>query len=178
MLSIKDTKKIEEIKSISIKSNFSVSSKLTELLRIFKLSRLCCQNKMLKLKGFKVDEILSILLLFPFLAIQSVNSLYKSRLKDTVTLQKDAFFRLKNNESNNWRNLLYLFAKKQQQLSKRSLLQATNSPKCLIVDDSTIAKTGMAIEFIGKVYDHVIQRCVLGLSSWPWVSGMVTTCFR
>lgn len=162
MLSIKDTIEIEAIRSISAKSNFSISSKLAELFRLFDLNRLCSRNKMLKLKGFKVSEILSILFLFPFLAIQSVNSLYKSRIKDFVEPQKDTFFRLKNNESHHWRNLLYLFAKREKKLSEGSTSTETNSPKCLIFDDSTIAKTGLTIEFISKVFDHVIRRPVLG----------------
>jgi hypothetical protein len=162
MLSIKDTKKIEKIKSISAKNNFSVSSKLPELFRLFDLNRLCSRNNMLKLKGLKVSDILSILFLFPFLMIQSVNALFKSELKDSVEAEKDTFFRLKNNESHNWRNLLYLFAKKHKKLSSRSTSVETKSPKCLILDDSTIGKTGKKIEFIGKVFDHVIQRYVLG----------------
>ncbi len=162
MLSIKDTKKIEEIKSISATNNFSISSKLTELFRIFDLNRLCGRNKMIKSKGFKVSEILSILFLFPFLNIKSVNSLFKSRLTDFVEAQKDTFFRLKNDASNNWRNLLYLFAKRQRKLSASSTSMETKSPKCLIFDDSTVTKTGTKIEFIGKVFDHVFRRSVLG----------------
>jgi hypothetical protein len=125
MLSIKDTKKIEKIKSISVKNNFSISSKLPELFRLFDLNRLCSRNNMLKLKGLKVSEILSILFLFPFLMIQSVNALFKSELKDSVEAEKDTFFRLKNNESHNWRNLLYLFAKKHKK-RKSSLNTVTH----------------------------------------------------
>jgi hypothetical protein len=36
------------------------------------------------------------------------------------------------------------------------------TPRCLIVDDTVIPKVGRRIEFIGKVFDHVIQYWVLG----------------
>ena len=37
-------------------------------------------------------------------------------------------------------------------------------PRCLIFDDSLLEKTGNKIEKIGKVFDHVTQRMVLGFN--------------
>jgi len=162
MLPINDNINIESIKSIAPKGNFSVSERLVDLFRLFNISTLCLKNNMLKFKGYPVADILTVLLLFPFMAIATVNSFCFSRFKQLIDAQKDTFFRLKNNEHYNWRKLSYLFAKRFKQLTDRDVDPATEQPTCLIVDDTVINKAGMRIEFIGKVFDHVIHRWVLG----------------
>jgi hypothetical protein len=121
---------------------------------------------MIKFKGSSVSDIISVLTLFPFMAISTVNSFMLSRFKQLIDAQKDAFFRLKNNEEYNWRNLHYLFAKRFKKLNThhddRDVSESSKTPQCLIVDDSLIPKAGRKIEFIGKVFDHVIKDWVLG----------------
>ncbi|EJW89625.1 hypothetical protein EVA_22268, partial [gut metagenome] len=36
------------------------------------------------------------------------------------------------------------------------------SPRCYILDDTTLEKTGRYIENVSRVFDHVSGRCVLG----------------
>lgn len=158
--------KIEQIKSISTKDKFAISDKLVDLFRMFNISALCLKNKMMKFKGYPVSDIISVLTLFPFMAIATVNSFMLSRFKQLIAAQKDTFFRLKNNEEYNWRNLHYLFAKRFNKLNARhddrDADQSSDDPQCLIVDDSLTRKVGMKIEFIGKVFDHVMRKSVLG----------------
>lgn len=173
MLYIKDKIKIEKIKSISTRENLNISNGLLQLLRLFNVDKLSIKNKMIKYKGYAVSDIITVLILFPFMAIRTVHSFSMSRYKQLIDAQKDTFFRIKNNPSYNWRNLLYLFAKRFKNMTDPALRDETNteSIKCLIVDDTVIHKTGKAIEFIGKVFDHVIHHHVLGfklllLSYW------------
>ena len=158
MLHIKDTIKYEQIKSISLKDKLSLKS----LFNLFNIASLCKKNGMLKHKGYAVSELLELLFLFPFMSIVSVHSFYVSRFNEFLKAQKDTLFRLKNNEYFNWRNLNYLFAKRYKKLSERNADQQSDTAKCLILDDTVIPKVGMQIESIGKVFDHVIQRSVLG----------------
>jgi len=166
MQNIKTKIKIQDIKSIVIKDKLAISDKLINLFRMFNISVLCLKNKMLKFKGYPVADIISVLTLFPFMAIATVNSFMLSRFKQLIDAQKDTFFRLKNNEYYNWRNLLFLFAKRFNKLNTRhddrDAYQSSDNPKCLIVDDSLISKVGTKIEFIGKVFDHVMKKSVLG----------------
>jgi len=163
MQNIKDNIKIEHIKSIATKDKFAISDKLIDLFRVFNISSLCLKNNMIKFKGYAVADIISVLTLFPFMALSTVNSFMLSRFKQLIDAQKDTFFRLKNNEQYNWRNLLLLFAKRFKKLNARhDDDQSSDDPQCLIVDDSLIPKKGMKIEFIGKVFDHVIKKSVLG----------------
>jgi len=163
---INDKIKIEQIKSISTKDKLAISDKLIDLFRMFNISALCLKNKMIKFKGYPVSDIISALTLFPFMAISTVNSFMLSRFKQLIEAQKDTFFRLKNNEYYNWRNLHYLFAKRFKRLDNdnddRHANESSEQPQCLIVDDSLLRKVGRKIEFVGKVFDHVTNDWVLG----------------
>ena len=166
MQNIKEKIKIEQIKSISTKDKLAISDKLIDLFRIFNISALCLKNKMIKFKGYPVSDIISVLTLFPFMALSTVNSFMLSRFRQLIDAQKDTFFRLKNNEYYNWRNLLFLFGKRFKKLNARHedhhADESSDEPKCLIFDDSLLRKVGMKIEFIGKVFDHVTKDWVLG----------------
>lgn len=170
MLYPQNTIKIEEIKTIFGKDDVSISDKLLNLIKLFKINFLCLKNGMIKHKGFSVSEILTVLILFPFMAVSTVNSFFSSRFNELTKAKKDTYFRLKNNEYYNWRNLLYLFAKRFKKLSRHNTTkaietstdEAPETPKCLILDDTVNNKVGMKIEFIGKVFDHVSRHFVLG----------------
>lgn len=158
MLHIKDTIKYEQIKSISLKDKLSLKT----LFDLFCIASLCQKIAMVKHKGYPISELLELLFLFPFMSIVSVHSFYTSRFKEYITARKDTLFRLKNNEHLNWRNLNYQFAKRYKKLSERNADEQRDTPRCLIFDDTVIHKVGMQIESIGKVFDHVIKRSVLG----------------
>ena len=82
---------------------------------------------MIKHKGFSVSEILTVLILFPFMAVSTVNSFFSSRFNELTKAKKDTYFRLKNNEYYNWRNLLYLFANRFKKLSSGSFLNISKA---------------------------------------------------
>lgn len=162
MLYLKDSTKIEEIKTILKKENSKIGDTLIDLFRLFSIKALCMRSSMIKHKGYAVSEILTVLILFPFMAVSTVRSFYLSRFKQLTAAKQDTFFRLKNNESFNWRNLLYLFAKRFKTLTNRTPDEVSSRPKCLILDDSAIKKIGVKVEFIGKIFDHVIKQYILG----------------
>ena len=162
MLLINNKLKLEPIKSIATNDKLSISDKLIDLFRIFNISSLCRKNNMIKYKGYPVADILSVLLLFPFMALATVNSFMSSRFKQLIDDQKDTLFRLKNNDYYQWRRLVYLFANTFKKLTNNDPNVSPKTPRCLIVDDTVIPKVGRRIEFIGKVFDHVIQYWVLG----------------
>ena len=164
MLNPNSITKIEEIEPAFNKAS-SVGDTLIDLLELFNIKSLCTKNGMEKLKGYPVKEILIVLILFPFMHITTVRAFYLSKFNHLTEAKKDTFFRLKNNENYKWRNLLYLFAKRFETLAERSHDEASENaetPKCLILDDTTTPKEGRKIEFIGKVFDHVTRRYILG----------------
>lgn len=117
-------------------------------------------------------EVLTILLLFPVFLVSTVRSYIQSAFEISPA-RKDVFFRLMNNESLNWRNLLYAVAIVFRKSANSSSIPS--SPTCGIIDDTLISKTGTKIEQIGRVYDHVKKsygfgfRCLL-YSFWDGTS--------
>ena len=111
MLLINHNLKLEPLKSIATNDKLFISDKLSDLFRIFNIGLLCRKNNMIKSKGYPVADILTVLLLFPFMALATVNSFMSSRFKRLIDAQKDTFFRLKNNGYYQWRRLVYLSAK-------------------------------------------------------------------
>ena len=84
MLLINNKLKLEPIKSIATNDKLSISDKLIHLFRMFNISSLCRKNNMIKYKGYPVADILSVLLLFPFMALATVNSFMSSRFKRLI----------------------------------------------------------------------------------------------
>jgi hypothetical protein len=102
------------------------------------------------------------LLYLPFLGIATVWGLFKSGCAKLTDAQKDVYYRLKNNYNADWRRLLFMFAKRFCKITTDNGEEAENAVKCFIADDTDCLKTGKKIEFIGKIFDHVRHRWVLG----------------
>lgn len=117
---------------------------------------------------------MTILLSMPFLGASTINSMLNGCIKHQVEAGKDAFYRIKNNQSICWRMLLWLFAAKFKVLVN-NCLESTDKPKCMVFDDTILTKTGKSIEKVSRVFDHVTRRYVLGfklllMGYWDGVS--------
>ena len=49
----------------------------------------------------------------------------------------------------------------------------TDTPRCLVVDDTDFPKTGRCIELIGRIYSHVTTAQFLDLKDFSWAIMMV-----
>jgi hypothetical protein len=74
---------------------------------------------------------------------------------------KNPYYDLLGNEYISWRTILYLFAMRYLHLSGR-LSEYIGKNRALIFDDSTLEKSGVKIEGVSKVHDHVMGRFILG----------------
>jgi IS4 transposase len=127
----------------------------------FKLNTLCRQSGIQKADGYSAIEVLTLLLMLPLMALKNVHQLYKSEYGKRTIMQKDALYRLKNNERYSWRNLLYAVAKTFKKQTEPEN-KAKGSVTAFILDDTSDKRTGYKIENISYVFDHVIQKSVLG----------------
>lgn len=173
MLLHKDTNKISELKNGFthrwLEPDFILSS-----LKSFSFSTLCKSLGPIKKKGYSFHAIFSILVSLPFLGHGTVHGILDSPFKGYIKLKKDTFYRLKNRASIDWREILWLFAIKFHKVTLEDSKQS-KGPKCLVVDDSVLAKSGRCIEKVSRVWDHVSKRYVLGykllaLTYWDGVS--------
>ena len=163
MLHCKDINKISEIKN-SFTHSWVEPDFIKSSLKCFSFSDLCSCFKELKLKGYGLEYILSILISCPFEGYSTVYSMFGHYVQNSFQAGKDVFYRLKNNPKIGWRLLLWMFARKFNTICTSGSLGANHSGqiKCLIFDDTVLKKTGRFIENISRVWDHVSNRCVLG----------------
>jgi len=79
---------------------------------------------------------------------------------------KDAYYRLKNNAKINWRSFLFSVTRELlSTLAERQNSQTnknSSSIKAFVFDDTVVPKTSHITEGISRVWDHVIQKHVLG----------------
>jgi len=162
MLHNKDINKIAELKNDftpeGVDPDFIKSS-----LKCFSFSELCNCLKPLKIKGYSIVDLLTILISMTFEGVSTVSSMYASYIHSQPQAQKDAFYRLKNNPMINWRLILMLFVNKFLKIIDKNSNNRTNkTPKCLIFDDTLLPKTGLLTECISYVHDHISKRFVPG----------------
>jgi hypothetical protein len=163
MIHLEGLKRIKELQDFFEKDG-EVSEIIVDIFNKFKVCKTVQRLNEYKQKGFPAVEVFLVLVLSPFFSVSSVRALYKSGLKALNRMQKDTFYRLKNNSKIDWRQNLYSFAKRFNKIvtSSSNTTEEKSGIKCLIVDDSLLSKVGEKIEFLGRVYDHVTNRYVLG----------------
>lgn len=136
----------------------------SSLLKEFNLKQI---NKVLsssKSRGVDCKNIFEVLFVLPFIKVENISSLMNLGFSKELNNKKDVFYEFMKNERINWRFILSSFSKQFVAIvAKKSLDTDVKSPKCLIVDDSLLPKSGNKIELIGKVYDHCLHTYKLGM---------------
>jgi len=154
---------LNEIKEIFHSHNYDVNTILQKNIKKFKLKFAFLKYGIQKNQGFDVLEIVTLLLILPLLALRSIHHLYCSHYNKIANMHKDTLYRLKNNCDIDWRRILYHTAKTFDTLSLTRNNTQENS--ALILDDTTLLKTGTSIEKVSYVFDHVLRKSVLGFKN-------------
>jgi hypothetical protein len=144
-----------------LSNNEKTSEGLVSFFVKLKFYGLCKVFDGVKTKGHSLSDTMLVLCLLQ-LSNLSVWAMFRSGINNLNEAGKDVYYRLKNNPLLDWRKLLLTASKRFNVLVSQASTEADNLVKCFIIDDSTIEKTGYKIEFIGKVFDHVSRRMVLG----------------
>lgn len=161
MLQIKNFRSMFELQDFFQDSDQAVKT-IADVYRQFRVCKTVQKINSYKQKGFIATDVLMVLLLMSFSLSKSVYGMLKSGMGYMTEMEKDVYYRLKNNPSIDWRFLLFSFVKRFRYISQKQSCDKNKSVKCLIVDDVFLGKTGKSIEKIGKVYDHVLQKYLLG----------------
>jgi hypothetical protein len=161
----------ENIKNLSeLNQSFIDKHKKSEFflkfIDILKLGKFHAVFSTAKVKGIASVLLIRILITFPFIDQKNVHSFTNSFWSSYFNFGKDAYYRLKNNERINWRSFLtsvtlqLLHTLSEQQVTKTD--DASDVIKAFIFDDTVIAKTSDKTEGVSKIWNHVIQKHVLG----------------
>lgn len=162
MLQFKSNKAFKNLQEICLGEN-KIVEKIMSHLDILIDNRSFFSSNIIKKKGYNPSGILKALFILPYLSMPNIASIYKSGMSRLMVAGKDVFYEFKNNKKIDWRKLLNSVVKKYAKIvqakaesSQKQLLQ------CFIVDDTTCEKTGKRIEMIGRVFDHVVMKSLLG----------------
>ena len=161
MLQDEYIKNLHEIKELFTQGE-KVSDTILDFYRFFFTTASTQEINSIKKRGYHVKDIFLELILLPFFSVSSIRALILSGMDKITDAEKDVYYRFKNRSAIDWRKLHRNIAKRFVKLSEKRGESSSSSVKCFIADDTTLKKSGMKIENIGKVYDHVSQRMVLG----------------
>lgn len=151
---------VNEIKKIVDKYQYSLDSIVADLLKIFKFKSLCWEAGVRKQDGYSVPNVIMIILMLPFMMINTIGGFYRSRYVNVTEMKKDVFYRLQNMDRMPWRRLLYGVAKRFQTLTNSNKEVAENS--AFVIDDTIDSRVGRRIENISRVHDHTFGKTRLG----------------
>jgi hypothetical protein len=163
MQHIKGTTQIGVLKEVA-SSPEKLTDSLAKVIDRFKLKQHFSKFDALKAKGASVSNLLTSLVIMPFVGAASVYAMQKHGIVTSQDLQskKDAYYTAKNSEGIDWRFLLLSVAKQFAHLVRKEAEAAKQRITAIVFDDTLLAKTGKGIEMISMVHDHVGQSLILG----------------
>lgn len=165
MLHHKDIKNLSELNSAFIdkhkRADFFLN--FTDILKLGKFHSIFSSAKV---KGISSILLIRIMLTFPFVDQNNIHCFINSYWSNIFDIGKDAYYRLKNNAKINWRCFLFGVTRELlSTLAERQEIQPNNKNsdvKAFIFDDTVISKTSHNTEGVSRVWDHVIQKHILG----------------
>lgn len=138
----------------------TVCNDFLSLLYKFKLGQSLRKLKMEKEKGTSTLDLLKYLLIFRLFG-QNIHQSLHHQFAPFIDGGRNQFYRFLTRPKMDWRRLLYRTAKSFFRIVKENSTD-TSLEKYFILDDTTIEKSGICMEGISRVFDHVVQKSVLG----------------
>ena len=152
--------KIGELtKILSVKSDTGDS--IMRFMGLFGIGRTLSRHSLDKMRGRDMAELILSMMVFRILG-ETIGSMSTAKFHGVLEVGKNCFYRLLCRPEMNWRILHLSMARRFQSIVRREHAEETDAPKCYIVDDTTVAKTGFHFEGLSRVYDHVLGKCVPG----------------
>ena len=114
-----------------------------------------------KQQGVSALQLITSLCLFRFNG-ESIFGMYRKDFHSLVETGKNCYYRMMGREGMDWRRLLLRMCVRFFAILRKEHAEETEQPRCYIIDDTTLEKTGISIEGISRVFDHVKHKCVPG----------------
>ena len=152
--------KIGELtKILSVKSETCDS--IMHFMACFGIGRILSKHSLDKMRGRDMAEQILAMMAFRILG-ESIGFMSKTKFYGILEVGKNCFYRLLARPEMDWRILLLSMARRFHSIVRKEKAEETNAPKCYIIDDTTVSKTGLHFEGLSRVFDHVLGKCVLG----------------
>jgi IS4 transposase len=174
MQQLKDIDSLSEIEEFTHK-DYRILSCFNELFKSIHTQGISRMFNACKLKGFNGFSLFQALFVLPFVDKHNVHQLVRSGINDRIDCKEDTFYRFLNNPQIPWRRIhqsffLQIIKLIDRQKNQMDSFTEDSTPRCFILDDTILPKTGKCIEKIGKVHDHTKHKHVLGIKAL--VSGL------
>ena len=152
--------KIGELtKILSVKSETCDS--IMHFMACFGIGRILSKHSLDKMRGRDMAEQILAMMVFRILG-ETIGFMSKTKFYGILEVGKNCFYRLLARPEMDWRILLLSMARRFHSIVRKEKAEETNAPKCYIIDDTTVSKTGLHFEGLSRVFDHVLGKCVLG----------------
>lgn len=161
----KGIKNLNEIARYSSDSSILLKT-FENIIGQFKVSQVNTLLNNAKSKGVKGENIFRLLFTLCFVDIKNISQFLHSGFHSEFKNGKDVLYDFLKNEWIDWSKILSTFTTQFLKIvQKRGDDTDIKSPKCIILDDTLILKSGKKIEQIGKVFDHCTHKYLLGIKT-------------
>ena len=153
--------KISELsKLLSVKTR--MRDDLFHLFGKFGIGHLLSRLLLEKQDGVSASELILSLCLFHIVG-ESIHSICKHKIYELSNHGKNCFYRMMIRPQMDWRRLMNHFALRYMYLLRKyGEVPLSDTTTCFIIDDTVLEKSGVRMEGISRVFDHMKDRCVLG----------------
>lgn len=144
---------------LSVKS--SLRTNLMALFTRFGLGHLLRRLSLEKQAGIPSVQLILSLCLFR-IAGKSIHSICKKSYYDLLDTGHNCYYRMMRRATMDWRKLLLGMALRFLAILRKEHAETPSDNTSYIFDDTTLEKTGLGMEQVSRVFDHVKGKCVLG----------------
>jgi hypothetical protein len=158
-------KNISELGKYSPDSNILLKT-FENIIGQFRLTQVNKWINKAKTKGVESENIFKILFVLVFVDLKNISHLMHSGYGTKLNYGKDVLYDFLKNEWVAWGKILAHFSRQFLKITKsKGDSTDISKPKCLIIDETLLCKTGKTIEHIGKVFDHCSRTYQLGMKA-------------
>ena len=141
--------KIGELtKILSVKSETCDS--IMHFMACFGIGRILSKHSLDKMRGRDMAEQILAMMVFRILG-ETIGFMSKTKFYGILEVGKNCFYRLLARPEMDWRILLLSMARRFHSIVHKEKAEETNAPKCYIIDDTTVSKTGLHFEGLSRV---------------------------
>lgn len=136
--------------------------RLLVVMQTFGIGKIVRNLKFEKVQGFTLS-FLFITLVIVRLWGKTVASATSNNIQKLCNISKNTLYRALLNERFNWRMFLTPITLRFHAILQERQVNTDTNENCAILDDTTFQKTGVRIEGVSKVFDHVTRRFIYGM---------------
>ncbi|MFA5398488.1 MAG: transposase [Methanogenium sp.] len=140
----------------------TVCNSVNTILRRLNITKALASGKGYQKSGRSVTLLLMLIVMKLLKGNNSIHSMWINNFYNFIESGKNGFYRFLLRPDTNWRRVLAYLSVRYRQAVEENGLSKPKTDACFIIDDTILEKTGLTIEGVSKVFDHNINKCVLG----------------